>query len=220
MSESDVSDVENDGVLLYENKEQPDNIEEEEQAQEPKVINPNSFIPVKEKMIELFGDVIVNNKNEPVKDLDEVYDCTLLCVLFTSSWGSPCRIFNKDLIKIYDEINDGEKILEIIHVSFDREEGEFKNGIAELPWKFLPFNCEKIKSLKEKFGVLTIPKIYPINKNGDILSKHGRDSIYKYGVSIVEKWNEDATVEVEAAINEGERVKNNEGNLENKEAEL
>ena len=173
------------------NEENPDG---EQVVKEEKPINPNSFIPVMEEMYKLFGQVFYDNKMEIIKDNKEVFDCTLLGILFSAGWGSPCRIFYKDLINIYNQMNDGEKVLEIIQVSFDDKEEDFKKAIAGLPWKFLPLKFSGIDELKKKYNVLTIPKFYPIDKTGKSLSDTGREDLLEYGVDICEKWNEDARV--------------------------
>ena len=171
-----------------------ENREGEQVVKEEKPINPNSFIPVMEDMYKLFGEVFLDNKMEVVKDNKEVFDCTILGVLFSAGWGSPCRIFYKDLINIYNQMNDGEKVFEIIQVSFDAKEEDFKKAISGLPWKFLPLNFAGINELKKKYNVLTIPKFFPIDKTGKSLSDRGREDLLEYGVDICEKWNEDARV--------------------------
>ncbi len=173
---------------------QEENLSNEMNEKPQKPINPNSFIPVIDDMYELFGQIFLDNKMEIIKDNKEVFDCTLLGVLFSAGWGSPCRIFYKDLIDIYNKMNDGEKIFEIIQVSFDEKEEDFKKSIAGLPWKFLPLKFEGIKKLKEKYNVLTIPKFFPVDKKGTSLSDRGREDLLEYGVDICEKWNEDARV--------------------------
>ena len=173
-----------------------ENIDGEEEVKEEKPVNPNSYIPVIENMYKLFGEVFLDNKMEPVKDNKEVFDCTLLGILFSAGWGSPCRIFYKDLINIYNQMNDGEKVFEIIQISFDAKEEDFKKAISGLPWKFLPLKFSRIEELKKKYNVLTIPKFFPIDKTGKSLSDTGREDLLEYGVDICEKWNEDARVAV------------------------
>ena len=231
--------------------DQEENLEGEVIVPEEKPINPNSYIPVMEEMQKIFGDEFFDNKAEKVKDNKEVFDCTLLGILFSSGWGSPCRIFYKDLINIYNQMNEGEKALEIIQVSFDRSEEEFKKSINGLPWKFLPIKKDLpkeekkeekiegedlrtdeekerdkkieeekqkereliqkrnkiIEGLEKKFNVLTIPKFFPIDKKGNILSETGREDLLEYGVDICEKWNEDAKVEIENDNKEGNEEK-------------
>ena len=175
-------------------KNSEDNPEFEQEIKEEKPINPNSYIPVIEDMYKLFGEVFLDNKMEIIKDNKEVFDCTLLGILFSAGWGSPCRIFYKDLKNIYNQMNDGEKVFEIIQVSFDDKEEDFKNAISDLPWKFLPLKFSGIEELKKKYKVLTIPKFFPIDKTGKSLSDSGREDLLEFGVDICEKWNEDARV--------------------------
>ena len=175
-------------------KNPEENPEGEQEIKEEKPINPNSYIPVIEDMYKLFGEVFLDNKMEIIKDNKEVFDCTLLGILFSAGWGSPCRIFYKDLKNIYNQMNDGEKVFEIIQVSFDDKEEDFKNAISDLPWKFLPLKFSGIEELKKKYKVLTIPKFFPIDKTGKSLSDSGREDLLEFGVDICEKWNEDARV--------------------------
>lgn len=205
---------------MEENNNQPpneENIDGEIIPKKIKKINPNSFVPVMDKMAELFGEEFLDCKNEKVDAKDTVFDCTLLGVLFSCGWGSPCRIFKQDLINIYEAMNEGKKRIEIIQVSFDHNEDEFKKSIVGLPWKFLPLNSPKIEALKKKFNVLTVPKFFPIDKNGNILSNTGREDLLEYGVDICDKWNEDARVaddidseEEEVKIEDGEEGENGE----------
>ena len=182
--------------LYKEDSVNNENQDGEQEVKEEKPVNPNSYIPVIENMYKLFGEVFLDNKMEPVKDNKEVFDCTLLGILFSAGWGSPCRIFYKDLINIYNQMNDGEKVFEIIQISFDAKEEDFKKAISGLPWKFLPLKFSRIEELKKKYNVLTIPKFFPIDKTGKSLSDTGREDLLEYGVDICEKWNEDARVAV------------------------
>jgi len=79
-------------------------------------------------------------------------------------------------------MNDGEKVFEIIQVSFDAKEEDFKKAISGLPWKFLPLNFAGINELKKKYNVLAIPKFFPIDKTGKSLSDRGREDLLEYGV--------------------------------------
>ena len=206
---------ENLGQEMAQNPDENNNSEVEEKKEKP--INPNSFIPVIDDMYKLFGQIFLNDKMEIIKDNREVFDCTLLGILFSSGWGSPCRIFNKDLINIYHQMNNGEKIFEIIQVSFDHDEASFSQSISGLPWKFLPLNFEGINALKQKYNVLTIPKFFPIDKTGKSLSDRGREDLLEYGVDICEKWNEDARVCEDLIWEEPKGNTDNNENNENNE---
>ena len=109
---------ETEDVYLYKNESQEFSQKEEapngdvpEKKEKP--INPNSFMPVIDDMYELFGQIFFDNKMEIIKDNREIFDCTLLGVLFSAGWGSPCRIFNKDLIDVYNKMKKKKKILRL-----------------------------------------------------------------------------------------------------------
>lgn len=157
--------------------------------EEPKPINPYSYIPVLEDIIKIIGENFVDCKNEHIKNIkDDILSCKLLGLFFSSSWGSPCKIFGKELLNIYNEVNEGEKIFEIIEISFDKKEDEFKKGIAGKPWKFIPYNDPIIQQLTQKYEVLTIPKFFPIDKKGDILSDNARKELVEGGSNVCEEW--------------------------------
>ena len=116
-------------------------------------------------------------------------------------------------------MNDGEKIFEIIQVSFDAKEEDFKKAISGLPWKFLPLNFTGKEELKKKYNVLTIPKFFPVDKTGKSLSDTGREDLLEYGVDICEKWNEDARVAPDLIYEpqDHQQVEENENNDDKKE---
>ena len=93
--------------------EEKNQLEEDENAEQKpeRPVNPNSFIPVMDDMLLTFGQIYYDNKMELIKDNKEVYICTLLDVLFSAGWSSPCRLFYKDLIDIYNKMNDGKSFL-------------------------------------------------------------------------------------------------------------
>ena len=172
--------------------------EEEKEEEEPKPINPYSYIPVMEKITSILGEKFVDNKNELVKDIqDEVFSCTLLGIFFTAGWASPCKIFEKNLIDIYNEVNEGEKIFEIIQIPFDKTEEDFKKSIVGKPWKSIPWNDPIINKLKEAYKVLTIPQFFPIDKEGRVMSYNAREELTDRGCDVCEDWVEYLNGEVD-----------------------
>ena len=186
--------------------------EENEIIEEPKPINPYSYIPVMEDIIKIIGENFVDCKNEHIKNIkDDILSCKLLGLFFSSSWGSPCKIFGKELLNIYNEVNEGEKIFEIIEISFDKKEDEFKKGIAGKPWKFIPYNDPIIQQLTQKYEVLTIPKFFPLDKKGDILSDNARKELIEGGSNVCEEWINYLVEEVNQKI-EKEKENNHDNN--------
>ena len=138
-------------------------------------------------MEELLGTKIINNKFEEVYT-DDVVKTKIISLLFTASWCSPCTIFEKELMELNHEANLGEKIFEVIHVSFDKTEDVFKKSITNKPWLFIPFNDPKKKELVDKFEIMSIPMFLVLKPDGTVLSDTGRKEISEDGLRVIDYW--------------------------------
>lgn len=138
-------------------------------------------------MENIIGRKLVNNKNEEI-DADEALDTSLKALFFTASWCSPCEIFARELVEIYNETNQGEKVFEIIQISFEKSEDIYKKSIITKPWIFIPYNDPKNQEICDYFNVLTVPMFFVLNKDGSILTDTGRKEISDEGVKAVDKW--------------------------------
>jgi len=65
---------------------------------------------------------------------------------FSAHWCPPCRGFTPELAKFYKQMKEkvGDKF-EIIFISSDRSEGDWKGYFAEMPWLSIPFSARDIK---------------------------------------------------------------------------
>jgi nucleoredoxin len=138
-------------------------------------------------MEELLGSRIINNKFEEILT-EDVYKTKVIALLFTATWCSPCTIFEKELIDLYNEANIGDKLMEIIHISFDKGEDSFKKGIQNKPWLFIPFNDSKRKELTDKYQILSIPMFIVLKNDGTLITEDGRKELSEYGLKVIDKW--------------------------------
>lgn len=67
----------------------------------------------------------------------------------------------------YEEVNLEDKKLEIIYVGFDKVKKDYDSFTKAMPWLGLPFNDDKIASLKEFYDVRAIPKLILIDNKGE-----------------------------------------------------
>ena len=67
--------------------------------------------------------------------------------------------FVKHLAAYYDEINIEEKELEIIFVSLEKTEEDFKRFTEGMPWLVLPFNDVRTGDLKEFYKIRSLPQV-------------------------------------------------------------
>jgi len=70
------------------------------------------------------------------------------------------------------------KGLEVVFVSSDKDEEQFKDYFKEMPWLALDFEDRKRKAqLSGMFGVSGIPALVVIDKDGSVITKDGRGPI-------------------------------------------
>lgn len=135
----------------------------------------------------LYGKKFINNKFEEVPS-ESILSCKLICLFFTAQWCSPCTILAKELLKLYEETNQGQKLLEIIQVPFDKSEALFKSDIADKPWVFIPFNDPFIKEIVNKLKIYYIPVFLLVDRNLNIISDTCRKELIEEGPTVSEKW--------------------------------
>lgn len=91
---------------------------------------------------------------------------------FWASWCTPCRKFNPELLKVYEEYNS--KGFEILGVSLDTDIEKWKKAVKQdkLIWENVidteAFNGE----IAAKYHVTAIPINYLINQEGEVIAAH------------------------------------------------
>ena len=114
--------------------------------------------PVTNSVVEVVGRTFLKKKHylgEKDKETlysvqecspDEFSTCKFLLLYFSAGWCPPCEQFTQVLKDFYNEVNlenkiatsDGQtesaKVIEVIYVSFDNTETEFKETYAKMPW--------------------------------------------------------------------------------------
>jgi thiol-disulfide isomerase/thioredoxin len=81
----------------------------------------------------------------------------LFALYFAAYWCPASRNFTRILNEFYNQRNMDAKEFEVIFVSMDRSEEQFEQGYAEMPWMALNFGDERLKTLRTRFEVKSIP---------------------------------------------------------------
>ena len=93
-------------------------------------------------------------------------------------WCPPCRAFTPQLAKTYKKLKAEGKNFEIIFVSSDKDEAQFNEYFAEMPWVALPYSERNRKEqLSGVFQVEGIPTLVILDKNGNVIRKDGRSAV-------------------------------------------
>ena len=131
-------------------------------------------------------------------NLEEVKKYPLIGIYFSAHWCPPCRGFTPILSKFYNVVNKKNKEIEIIFISFDREEKGYKEYYDSMPWLSFPFKNQQKINISKDFEIDGIPAFLVFDKNGKLIDYDGRmtvqmafkkDSGEEIASLILEKWN-------------------------------
>ena len=79
---------------------------------------------------------------------------------FSAQWCRPCREFTPKLAAFYNEYTKTNKNFEIVNVSMDKSEQEWRGFYGNMPWLSIPFK-EQDKRVRITF--IAINLYLPLN---------------------------------------------------------
>ena len=101
---------------------------------------------------------------------------------FSAHWCPPCRGFTPKLAEAYKDIKEAaDKPFEVVFISSDKDQKQFDEYFAEMPWLGLPYEQRELKGkLSKKFKVNGIPSLILLDaKTGKVITTDGRSAITK-----------------------------------------
>merc|ERR1719428_1864073 len=114
------------------------------------------------------------------EEIDTAYafpDKKAVGLYFSAHWCPPCRGFTPKLAEAYKS-DLGAKGLEVVFVSSDRGEDDFKSYFKEMPWLALPYSDRATKdALSKKFKVNGIPSLIIFDMDGKVITKDARHAL-------------------------------------------
>ena len=129
---------------------------------------------------------------------DEFLGAKFLLLFFSANWCPPCEHFLQVLKDFYNEVNIDSKNVEVIYVSSDKTEQEFKDSYARMPWITVSYNNSFHADLRNKFEINGIPFVFVLDaQTGFLISKKGRKDISELGVGCMKHWETEFPLQVE-----------------------
>ena len=128
-------------------------------------------------MIDLLGDNFLQEHSQEEGEPDKTatfadLEGKKVALFFSAGWCPPCKEFLPKLVEFYEEANKEEKKLEIVYVSVDKTEEQYKEHFAEMPWLAIPFSeTERIERLEDFAEAENIPKVVFLNDSGEGIEK-------------------------------------------------
>ncbi|CAK7354366.1 unnamed protein product [Dovyalis caffra] len=93
-------------------------------------------------------------------------DGKVICLFFSANWCRPCKSFAPQLVKIYNSLRATGNKLEIVFISFDRDEDGFKEHFKCMPWLAVPFEVNLHRYLSDIYHVNRIPSFISLSSDG------------------------------------------------------
>jgi nucleoredoxin len=112
-------------------------------------------------------------------------------VYFSAHWCPPCRAFTPELVKAYDTWKAQDKALELVFVSFDRDEAAMKGYMAEtkMNWLAVPFTDKaRREALADTWGVDGIPSLVVVAPDGTTLTTDGTKAVRAKKADAINDW--------------------------------
>ena len=141
------------------------------------MVNPFDFIPQ-----ELLG------KDGKIELLYEAKENDIIAIYFSAHWCPPCRGFTPVLAEAYNEMKQNGKKIEIIFCSSDRDQNSFDEYFNTMPWIAIPFDSENKEILKDAFEINGIPTLLVFNKEGNLITRNGRNDIMNKKAAAFDDW--------------------------------
>lgn len=92
----------------------------------------------------------------------------------------------------YNEVNIDERIIEVVYISSDRNEQDFKETYKHMPWMSFLFSDPRHKDLTLKLDITEVPKVYTLDAgSGFLITQKSRKDICDLGVNCLKNWAEE-----------------------------
>ncbi|KAF3431260.1 hypothetical protein FNV43_RR25990 [Rhamnella rubrinervis] len=146
-------------------------IEEERAAKLNQSLNSMLVSSTSNYLISNYGNLV------PVSELEN----KTVVLFFTMKSHRQCLKFTPLLIETYKDLKDKGCDFEVVSISQDRNDKQFREGFATLPWLALPFNNKVSEKLARYFDLRTLPTLVIIGPNGKTLRSNAVELIEDYG---------------------------------------
>ena len=114
---------------------------------------------------------------------------TINLVYFAALWCPPSVDFKEKLQEFYEKANLNNKCVEVIFVSLDYSNSDFKNFSKQMPWLSIPYKKQqRRKRILDYYKIINIPTLVLIDSKGNLLSSTCVNDICKLGQNWKNFW--------------------------------
>jgi thiol-disulfide isomerase/thioredoxin len=119
-----------------------------------------------------FPEGLVDEKGKAV-DLETLKNKTV-AVYISATWCPTCRVFTPQLVKF---ANANKAKLAVVFISCEKDEAQMFAYMkeAKMPWPAVPLRSAGGGAIMTEEGVAVLPTLLVYGKNGELITKNGRD---------------------------------------------
>ncbi|XP_044265824.1 nucleoredoxin-like protein 2 [Tribolium madens] len=141
----------------------------------------------------LQGKQLVNKIKKLIPAEDAMKNKTIIIFFFGAMWckSADCKVILQRLKELHKENLRRNMGIEVIYVSSDTSPDDFDAFYkTQGGWFAVPFQDDLAEQLRRIFGITTIPNIIVVKKNGEIITKAGRQELVEKGLNVLVTWTD------------------------------
>jgi thiol-disulfide isomerase/thioredoxin len=102
-------------------------------------------------------------------------DEKIIGLYFSANWCPPCHQFLPTLRKTYAALRQQGRDIEIVFVSWDNNEAEFRELTAKMPWLRMPYGDARSQVITKAYGITSIPTLIFVRaRDNAIITRRAR----------------------------------------------
>ena len=121
--------------------------------------------------------------------LEQLQGIKYVGLFFSADWCPPCKHMLQPLKNFYTDVNLEERTMEMILVSSDRSEQDWKKHHQSMPWMTLPYDDPRGNKLREKYEILGVPALIILDAvTGFTVTEKARKDLGKNVAEVYQSW--------------------------------
>ncbi|XP_054710416.1 nucleoredoxin-like [Uloborus diversus] len=153
-----------------------------------------------DSIVEFLGETLVSKSGEIVQTRSLYEKNEFIGLYYSAHWCPSCIAFTPELVLFYRNFNKSGKkgLFEIIYISSDYTEKQYKDHMNSMPWLSLPFSDrQRPMDLARKYRVQSIPALVIIEANsGKLITSFGRACVMDDPLGLCFPWKMRHSTEV------------------------